>query len=102
MPISMAQLVNAQLSTEDVVSGTAYISLRGANLTDANLDGANLVDANLEGSILVNTDFSNADLTNASLGTNQQFLDTVNFSNTICPSGTNSDSNGGNCNGELF
>ncbi|MFT4730757.1 MAG: hypothetical protein ACI9UN_005287 [Granulosicoccus sp.] len=51
--------------------------------------------------MLLHADFSDADLTGAYLH-DAQFLETVTFANTTCPTGVNSDTNGGNCNGELF
>jgi hypothetical protein len=66
-------------------------STPGPWLTNADLSGANLTNASLEGADLEGADLTGADLTNA-------FLGSVTWSNTTCPDGTNTDTNGdGNC-----
>ena len=59
-------------------------NLAGANLTGANLNGADLTGANLQGAITTGANFNN-----------------VIWSNTTCPDGTNSNANGGTCQGHL-
>jgi uncharacterized protein YjbI with pentapeptide repeats len=69
-------LTDANL-TDGVLVGADFTSaaLSYANLTDANLTDANLTDADLTGARLVN----------------------MTWSDTICPDGTNSDSDGHTC-----
>ena len=70
-------------------------SLQGSNLMNADLSGANLSGANLSGTNLKGVNFTNAILDGASLsGAN---LNGAIWSNTICPDGTNSNSDGGTC-----
>ncbi|MCP5097691.1 MAG: hypothetical protein GY943_19260 [Chloroflexi bacterium] len=68
--------------------------LIGTNLTDANLLRSNLTGANLTGANITNMDVFQADFTNATLlgaiGTPQHHH-WATYSNTICPSGINSD-----------
>ena len=65
----------------------ASCELSGADLYGANLAGANLTGANL-------TEPWNPVL-------HEAILDAVTWDNTTCPDGTNSDSNGGTCEGHL-
>jgi hypothetical protein len=65
----------------------AGIDLRDANLTGANLTGANLTGANLSGANLTGATLTAAILASADLAS-------VTWSNTTCPDGTNSSSNG--------
>ena len=62
----------------------------GGNLAHTNLKGVNLNTANLSGAILIGADLNGTQLSGADL-TNVQ------WSNTICPDGTNSDVNGDTC-----
>jgi hypothetical protein len=79
--LSDALLVNADLA--------------GANLNKTDLSGALLNGANLSGANLNSADLTGADLTGANLtGAN---LNKVVWSNTTCPDGSNSDSDGGSC-----
>ena len=80
-------------------------NLTGAYLEDRNLSGANLKDANLTNANLTGADLTNANLKDANL-TNANLTGTkltganvkhVIWSKTICPDGTNSDTNGGTC-----
>jgi hypothetical protein len=74
-------------------------NLSGANLNRSDLSGANLAGANLTGANLNGANLSNASLTGAlTAGAN---FNKVTWANTICPDGTNSDSNGGTCIGHL-
>ena len=68
--------------------------LLGTDLTDANLSGAQIADASLSG-----VDLTRADLTGAT-GTPVWFLSAPTFSGTVCPTGVNSDDNGGTCDGQ--
>jgi len=74
-------------------------NLSDANLKDVNLSRANLVNAKLIGANLRNVVFTNATLLGAQLqGAN---VNGALWSNTMCPDGTNSNSNGGTCRGHL-
>jgi hypothetical protein len=89
--LSHADLSNANLSGADL----SYADLSGANLGGAalettNLSGADLVDADLAGAFLGFADLSGAALYGAD-------LTGVTWITTICPDGTNSNSDGGTC-----
>jgi hypothetical protein len=80
-----------------------------SNLTDTNLTGANLSDSNLNGCVgaancpsgagLVGANFTGADFLGAtfSRGGGGVTLGNNTWSNTTCPDGTNSDSDGSTC-----
>jgi hypothetical protein len=78
----------------------------GANLTGATLDGtylytttfngANLTDASFAGATLIFVNFSDANLTGSDLN-QADLLQSPSWSDTICPDGTNSDSDGNTC-----
>jgi hypothetical protein len=70
-------------------------NLSGAALPAANLSHANLLVANLRGANLFGADLTGANLLAADL-TGAQIGHVV-WSNTTCPSGVNSDDNGGTC-----
>ncbi|HYX12670.1 MAG TPA: pentapeptide repeat-containing protein [Candidatus Acidoferrum sp.] len=74
--------------------------LRRADATDAFFGGVTFIDADLGSTKLGGVDFSRADLTRANLR-RATGLDTVIWSNTTCPDGTNSDTAGGTCLGHL-
>ncbi len=81
-------------------SGLGDANLSGANLSGANLEGANLWAADLSDADLSNADLSNADLSYADLTDADLYgadLSFVNWYDTICPDGTNSDNNGNHC-----
>ena len=83
----------------------AYMDLENAQMGNTNLIGANLSNADLEQAEMMYADLTNADLSNANLyyaflyGANLIGADLsgVNWSNTVCPDGTNSDDNGNTC-----
>jgi uncharacterized protein YjbI with pentapeptide repeats len=96
----------------------AGIGMEGVTLTGANLSGTHLRGASLSEADLSDADLSGADLTDANLGPQQLEIDEcfatyvgarlenailtdVTWSNTTCPDGTNSDDNGGTCEGAL-
>jgi uncharacterized protein YjbI with pentapeptide repeats len=81
----------ADLNGSDLTSAT----LMWSNLSWANLSNANLTGANLSGAVLAGVNFNGANLTGADL-TNAD-LTGVNWQNTICPDGTNSDAHGQTC-----
>jgi phospholipase C len=74
-------------------------TIRGTNLQNADLAGGNLAGADLRGSNLQHDDFTNAKLAGANLaGANVQ---QATWSNTTCPDGTNSNADGGTCQGHF-
>ena len=78
---------------------TGQIQLEGTSLHGKNLTGADLTNASLQGVNLEGANLTNADLQGANLqGVN---TNKVIWSNTICPDGTNSTSDGGTCAGHL-
>jgi hypothetical protein len=73
--------------------------LAGTNLNGADLGGANLSGADLTGANLQDANLTDATLTGAlAKGAN---LNGVVWSNTTCPDGTNSNTDGGTCSGHL-
>jgi len=92
------QGVNAQHGSFENVDLTNAV-LQGSNLQGDDFTGATLAGANLTGSNLQAANFTGANLTGASLtGAN---LNRVTWSNTTCPDGTNSNADGGTCQGHL-
>ncbi len=94
-------LANAHLNEQNLkganLSGAniSNASLQGVNLKGAFLENANLQNASLQGVNLEGADLTGANLTGAVLkGANTK---KVTWSNTTCPDGTNSDSDGGSC-----
>jgi hypothetical protein len=73
---------------------TPTADLRNTRLQGAFLRDADLRNAKLDGADLTDTDLTGADLTGASLLK-------VRWHNTTCPDGTDSDTNGGTCQGHL-
>lgn len=106
--LSHCLLVNANLRganlTSAMLSNTSFVgadlrdatltnaTLNGANLTGARLNGADLRNAVLDATVLAGADLSGADLRNAMLSGAD--LNGVIWKNTVCPDGTNSDTNG--------
>ncbi len=79
-------------------------NLAGADLSNANLNRANLTGAALRGADLTNANLLGANLTNADLTgatTTGANFNKVTWSNTTCPDGTNSNADGGTCEGHL-
>ena len=77
----------------------AYMDLSDADLTFAYLSYADLSNADLRYADLSNANLTGADLSNADLsGAN---LIPVNWNDTTCPDGTNSDDNGNTCENNL-
>ncbi|MDG2025628.1 MAG: pentapeptide repeat-containing protein [Acidimicrobiales bacterium] len=113
-------LSNETLNFDDFSGGDAMIAqFDGVTLTNADLAGSNLNGSFLyavdtqgasfagatlratawAGADLAGADFTDADLLNA-FATATDFAGAT-WSNTICPSGVNSDANGGNCTGQF-
>jgi uncharacterized protein YjbI with pentapeptide repeats len=96
-----SNLANSDLRGADArgadLHGTDFTTatLMWSNLSWANLSNANLTGANLSGAVLAGVNFNGANLTGADL-TNAD-LTGVNWQNTICPDGTNSDAHGQTC-----
>lgn len=91
--LSSAMLDNANLVGADLRDAIlTNAMLGGAILTGARLNGANLRNAILNEAILAGADLSDADLKNAMLS--GASLTGVIWNNTVCPDGTNSDTNG--------
>jgi uncharacterized protein YjbI with pentapeptide repeats len=99
---NFTELQRADLS--NVVMTHAYMNhsylkgadLHGADLTETNFRGSDLSDANLHRAKLAQVDFTDANLTRADLS-NAIGRGTAIWSNTTCPDGTNSDTNGDTC-----
>lgn len=79
--------------------GASYADFRRGSFLGSVMRDASFLLSSFSDSTLVGVDFTGADLTSA------RFLDAVMlwnaFDNTICPSGVNSDANGGNCDGQF-
>lgn len=96
-----ANLAGANLAAAEMTNGYMK-NLPAVDFTGAILVGANLTDSRIQ------ADFTNADLTNAMLfnayfipSSVEPFAMASVWSNTTCPDGTNSDANGGSCDGHL-
>lgn len=91
--LSSAMLDNANLVGADLRDAILTNAiLGGANLTGARLNGADLRNTIWDDAILAGADLSDADLRSALLSGAD--LDGVIWNNTVCPDGTNSDTNG--------
>lgn len=102
--LSASQLRSAQYLAGIILSGLDLsgfdlsgvelqnVDLSGANLSTANLSNADLSYARLTDANLTGANLTNADLTGAS--GNPHFPQLAIWSNTTCPDGSNSDSNG--------
>ncbi len=95
-----AQLGYAQLTHADLRDANVVSNLGGANLTDADLTGARvealLLDTDLTGANLTHTDMTGSELYVNNHQHEPNLTDVV-WSDTTCPDGTNSDSDGGTC-----
>ena len=85
-----ADLTNAKLRGDDLQGGF----FPNANLTGATLEGAQLQGADLKGANLTNASLRGASLAGANTRS-------VTWSGTTCPDGSNSDNDGGTCQGHL-
>lgn len=111
-----AKLVDQSFAGSDLAGALfggdtqAQADLTGVNFSDANLmeatlddtylyttgfDDANLTDTSFIDAIMIYNSFSGANLTGASL--DEAVLQFPSWSDTTCPDGTNSDSDGGTC-----
>lgn len=114
--LSGSQLPNENLTGSSFVNAVLRINAQEANFTDTDLTNANMLGASggnanftrakLNGTDLSFMDLSNANFTDANLA-GAMGLDTATrtgivWSNTTCPDGTNSNNNGGTCEGHLI
>jgi uncharacterized protein YjbI with pentapeptide repeats len=96
-----ARMAHASLRWLAAVGATFNgADLRGVDARDGDLAHARFVDADLRGAQLDRTDLTMADLSGADLD-RATGLETVTWSATTCPDGTNSDADGGPCVGHL-
>ncbi|KAA0205575.1 hypothetical protein EDM68_05355 [Candidatus Uhrbacteria bacterium] len=79
--------------------------MAGNAITNSDFTEANLTGVDLTGSLFTSPDFTGVNLTNADLegaaGFSSATRTSIIWNNTICPDGTNSDSNGNTCEGHL-
>jgi uncharacterized protein YjbI with pentapeptide repeats len=99
---AFAHLVNVKMQSSTFVKANfAHVVMTSSNFEGANFRGANFTLARLMDSLLVNADLQGADFTYTNLrgakGLGAQYLAGAIWHNTICPDGTNSDSDGGTC-----
>lgn len=101
--LATASFTGADFTNTDLSHSEMYaVDLTGATmtnalllqseLTEANLTGANLTGANFTGASMYNTNLTEANLTGAIFAPAEP--NTVIWSNTTCPDGSNSDTNG--------
>ncbi len=96
-----AILTDANLTGADLVGTVAQAAdLSGADLSDVDLEGADLISAVLTSASLVDANLTNADLVGADLV--RATLTGVIWSDTECPDGTNSNSDGKSCVNDLL
>ncbi len=110
--LSFSKLVDTNLNGANLNDA----NLTSANATNANAQGVDLVDANLTNSFLIKVNMTDTDLSGATLsganmpdinftganlgGANMETAtgtDSILWSDTTCPDGTNSDNDGGTC-----
>jgi phospholipase C len=98
--LRVVEAEGADLAGDDLTNAKLDdAKLQGANLAGADLTGASARIAQLQGADLQGANLTGADLRLAKLtGAN---LRGVTWSNTTCPDGTNSSSDGGTCQGHL-
>ncbi len=99
--LTLIDLTGAKL-TSAVLSGTV---LTNADLDDSDLTNSELTDANLEGANMERVTLDNTNLTGATLRSaffRLTDISTVQWNDTVCPDGTNSNDHGNTCAGHLF
>ncbi len=106
--LSGADLAGVQFGGEAQSNGEDLtgVNFASADLTGADLDktylyttsfnGADLANATFDGARVITVDFSDAVLTGADLSA-AELINNDTWSNTTCPDGTNSNSDGGTC-----
>ncbi len=94
--------LSSNLMVEAFLSGADLrnVKLSGANMVWADFTGANLAGADMASGQLQSANFTNANLLSADL--TNAIIRTARWGNTVCPDGTNSDANGGTCQGTLW
>jgi hypothetical protein len=98
-------LVGARLSSSNFTGAIfSGANLAGANLSNSNFtrdtfSGASLTNATMPNSSFRSADFTDADLTGASLTASS--LAGATWNSSVCPDGTNSNNDGGSCQGHL-
>ena len=98
--VAFADLSFTTLDGADMSGSSARsTALGGASLIAVDLSGTELRSSGLPNAQIVGSDFSNADLRWVNFTDAIMLWNT--FDNTICPSGVNSDDNGGNCDGQF-
>lgn len=101
------QGASLEVNTEGAnFSSTNFSSadIHNSSFINTNFSGANFTAAIFTSAVVQNTNFTNANFTNANLlGVNftNSTRTGVIWSNTTCPDGTNSNNNGGTCEGHL-
>jgi uncharacterized protein YjbI with pentapeptide repeats len=95
-----ADLRGARLTRTDASDPGLQTSFRRADLTGADLSDADFSGATFERANLTGANLAEAVLTSARF--RRAILSRVIWSNTTCPDGTNSDTNGGTCIGHLL
>lgn len=99
--VQMAGANLAEAYMDSVYLGSAVLTgadLTGTNLTGATLTGANLTDVIFSNTTMVGANMQGAITTGADLSSNPAIV----YGNTICPDGTNTDYNGGTCEGHEY
>jgi len=105
-PLNLGSAVNVNFTGSSLSDLNANDNnFSGSNFTSTNLSNAvfrssNLSNANFNNALVHFTRFENSNLTGATNLTTASRIDVV-WINTICPDGTNSDTNGGTCEGHL-
>ncbi len=94
--IESSQLLGLSLSNTNFSSA----DLNSNTIEDTDFSGSNFTNANLTSSFLTNINFTDANLIGAVM-TNTTRTNII-WSNTTCPDGTNSNNNGGTCEGHLI
>lgn len=101
--LSSAEFSNSVFQNGNFIGST----IQGANFDSANMSGANMTSVIVNGSStnfsntnLTNVNFTNANL-NGAINMNTANITGVIWSNTVCPDGTNSNSNGNTCVGHF-
>jgi Fibronectin type III domain/Pentapeptide repeats (8 copies) len=83
-------LESVDLADADLNDAIFYLVMRDSNLTGATVQDASMVGTDLEGTNLTDADMTGTVVDNGG-------LEFAIFSNTTCPDGTNSNSDGGTC-----
>ncbi len=92
---------NTNLTGGNMVNiSSENIQFINTNLTNVNAKEASILTANFQGSNLTGINFTDTDLT-GSINLDTTTRTGVIWANTICPDATNSDTNGGTCEGHL-